>query len=81
MKFDKLGNILNVFPFEGIPYDEGTFINEVHEHAGKLYISSIYQPNGVIYTSPDGEAETLDPVERSTTLFCFGVGYLLSKAK
>lgn len=60
VKIDKLGNILLTIPFVGIPFPPGTSITEVHEHRGKLYIASIYQLPGVIYTLPDNLSEALD---------------------
>ncbi|KAL3512535.1 hypothetical protein ACH5RR_025252 [Cinchona calisaya] len=60
VKIDKFGKILLTIPFV-VPYSGATnFITEVHEHRGKLYIASIYQLQGVIYTLPDKLSEALD---------------------
>ena len=50
VRMDENGNILEIVPFEGKPYD-GSYITEVHELVqGKLYVASIYVSFGGICT-------------------------------
>lgn len=58
MRMDENGKLLETLNFGGEPYNE-TYITEVHEYKGSIYIASIYVEFGAVYRKVSEEEKTL----------------------